>query len=146
MNELPTILHPATATKRLKELMLNESFDRFRISYVCNDCHYYFEFPTGETVVITAITNTIVSVYYYNNERTEKFEFRPVYNNAIKVKHEIALKFAYAIWNTLHRRIMDNDEVVVNGSIFHDTVNSWAREFGRGYAKYLHTNKDIVEA
>ena len=47
MNELPTILHPATAAKRLKELMLNESFDRFRISYVCNDCHYYFEFPTG---------------------------------------------------------------------------------------------------
>ena len=146
MSELPTILHPATATKRLKELMLNECFDKFCVSHVCNDCHYYFEFPTSETVIITAITNTIVSVCYYNNERTEKFEFRPVYNNATKIKHEIALKFVYAIWNVIHRRIMDNEKVVVNGSIFHDTVNSWAREFGRGYAKYLHTNKDIVEA
>jgi hypothetical protein len=146
MNDLPTILHPATATKRLKELMLNEYFDKFCVSHICNDCHYYVEFPTGETVVITAITNTIVSVCYYNSERTEKFEFRPVYNNAIKVKHEIALKFVYAIWNVLHRCIADNNKVAVNGWIFHDTVNGWAREFGRGYAKYLHTNKDIVEA
>lgn len=133
MNALPTSLHYKTTSKRLKDLMLHSNFDELRIEACC-EFTFYVDFPTGEVVVIDAPNGILTSVEYNNEERSER--------GRLSDKHEIAAKFTFAVWRFLDDRKNFN----TTEEKFYKMIYNWARHFGRGYAKTMWTNEEILNA
>lgn len=127
-----TKLHYKTTTARLKSLLRLEDFEKVRITSEAAHA-YWAEFPTGEIIQIWAGSSLLVNVVYHDKD--ERGELNPH-------KHEMARKVVYAIYNVLESR----REINMFENDFCKELSNWARDFRRGYAKFMGTGEDILNA
>lgn len=129
-------LHYKTIGRRLKNIMLHQNFDEITINASGVNC-YYVSFPTGEELVIWSSGPDLyysypVAIEYYSAEREEK--------GRLTVKHKIAGQFIFA----LHRFLDSEREINMFEKTFIDELRVWSRHWNRQYAKYFHSNEDIL--
>lgn len=130
-------LHYKTLTRRLKDIMLLDNYNKLRITKCPNLAQYYIEIPNGEVVSIWSSHNANewnfpVAVDYYSANRTEK--------GVIGNKHKITGQFVFALVRNLNAR----REMNMFEKSFIDEFATWARHWNQQYTKYFYSNEDIL--
>ena len=130
-------LHFKTTIKRIKDLMLSEDFNEFKVIETL-PAIFTLNFPNGEEITINLNCSHLGDMkpgsLYYNNGT----EFGSTSDNM-----DITWKFTFAVWNKL---TLDNPVVGPHDNFVKRQLNDWARRVQRGYAKTLWDNKTILGA
>ena len=130
-------LHYKSVSKLLKEIMLIENYDEIHVTAEMGCNQYYIEVPSGEVVTISSSGsapsyNYPIAIDYYSADRKEK--------GHLSIKHKISGQFIFALVHNLNGREVINEVE----EIFVREFGTWARHWNRQYAKYFHTNEDIL--
>ena len=128
-------IHYKTATLSVKKLIESMPTNKFTIVNCKYRGAFYVSFDSGEAVTI---------VPEYKKDELEKI----VYFNGnsyceLSCKHEIARKMLLAIHHVL---LNSTEEKSSDEFLFWDKWNAWCRYTCRGYARFFHTPKDILDA
>ena len=130
-------LHYKSVSKLLKEIMLIDNYNDIHVTDEMRCNQYYIEVPNGEVVTISSSGtapsyNYPIAIDYYSADRSKK--------GHLSIKHKISGQFIFALVRNLNAR----EEINEVEEIFVREFGTWARHWNRQYAKYFHTNEDIL--
>ena len=130
-------LHYKSVSKLLKEIILIDNYNDIHVTDEMGCNQYYIEVPNGEVVTISSSGsassyNYPIAIDYYSADRSKK--------GHLSINHKISGQFIFALVRNLNAREEIN-EVEEN---FVREFGTWARHWNRQYAKYFHSNEDIL--